>query len=80
MHNPTHQVVITISSKEDSPEVNMQVHWDPLLDNDELESIGFTPAAYLVAENFLMNMETLVATETLMELEESDLDDSRVIN
>ena len=80
MINATHQVVITISSKDDKPEVNMQVNWDPLLDMDEVEALGFTPAAYLLAENFLMSMDSLVATETLLELEESDLDDSRVVH
>lgn len=80
MINATHRVTITISSKDDKPEVNMQVNWDPLLDMDEVEALGFTPAAYLLAENFLMNMDSLVATETLLELEESDLDDSRVVH
>ena len=80
MINATHQVVITISSKDDKPEVNMQVNWDPLLDSDEIESQGYTPAAYLVAENFLLGMEDMVAAQTLLELEESDLDADRVIN
>lgn len=80
MINATHQVVITISSKDDKPEVNMQVNWDPLLDNEEVESLGYTPAAFLLAENFLMSMENLIAVETLLELEESDLDDSRVVH
>ena len=80
MINATHQVVITISSKDDKPEVNMQVNWDPLLDNEEVESLGYTPAAFLLAENFLMSMESLIAVETLLELEESDLDDSRVVH
>ena len=80
MINATHQVVITISSKDDKPEVNMQVNWDPLLDSDEIESQGYTPAAYLVAENFLLGMEDMVAAQTLLELEDSDLDADRVIN
>lgn len=80
MNNPTHQVVITISSKDDKQEVNMQVNWDPLLDNAEVESLGFTPAAYLLAENFLMSMENLIAVETLLEIEDSDMSDDRVVH
>lgn len=80
MINATHQVVITISSKDDKPEVNMQVNWDPLLDSDEIEAQGYTPAAYLVAENFLLGMEDMVAAHTLLELEDSDLDTDRIIN
>lgn len=80
MINATHRVTITISSKDDSSEVNMQVNWDPLLDSDEIETQGYTPAAYLVAENFLLGMEDMVAAQTLLELEDSDLDADRVIN
>ena len=80
MINATHQVVITISSKDDKPEVNMQVNWDPLLDNEEVESLGYTPAAFLLAENFLMSMENLIAAETLLEIENSDMSDDRVVH
>lgn len=78
--NPTHKVTITIVSSEDNADVNMKVEWSPLLGDDELQKMGYVPAAYKLAENFLFATEAMVDMAQLLEIEEGDLGDERVIN
>ena len=80
INKPTHQVVITISSHEGEPEVNLQVNWNPMLDDSEIAAQGYTPAAYTVAEHLLFATETMIDASQLFEIEEGDLDASRSIN
>jgi hypothetical protein len=77
---PTHQVVITITSHEDNPDVNLKVAFNPLLDDDEITAMGYTPAAYLLAERYLLATEQMVDTSLLLEIEEGDLSAGRSIN
>ena len=78
--HPTHKVVITLSSQENSPEVNVKVEWQPLLGDDEIEALGYIPAAYSFAEGIIMSMETAMDMAKLLEVEEGDLDGNRTIN
>ena len=80
INKPTHQVVITISSHEGDPEVNLQVNWNPLLDDSEILEQGFTPASYLVAQHLLFATEAMIDTAQLLEIEEGDMSAGRSIN
>ena len=80
INKPTHQVIITISSHENDPDVNLQVKFNPLLDDDEITAMGYTPAAYKLAEYYLCATENMVDMEQLLEIEEGDLGPSRSLN
>lgn len=80
IQNPTHKVVITIVSSKDEPDVTLKVEWDPLLGDDEIMEQGYVPAAYRLAERFLFATEDLIDQNRLLEIEEGDMDDGRVIN
>lgn len=80
INKPTHQVTIVISSHEDESDVNMRVSWSPLLGDDELNSMGYKPAAYALAERFLFTVEDMINMSQLLEIEEGDLDTNRSIN
>lgn len=78
--NPTHKVVITLTSSENKPDVNIKVQWDPLMGDDDISKAGYTPTAYTVAESLLFAIEDLVNKASLLEVEEGDLDSERTIN
>lgn len=78
--NPSHEVTITIISKDDDPSVNIKVTWNPLMNDDDVEKLGYTPTAYSVAENILFHIEELVNQASLLEIEEEDLSENRTIN
>lgn len=80
LNKPTHQVTIVISSQDDDPTVNLKVHWDPLLADNEAYEMGFVPAAYKTAEHLLFAIEGLIDNDQLLEIEEGDLDACRSIN
>lgn len=80
IQNPTHTVVITIVSSKDEPDVTLKVEWDPLLGDDEIMEQGYIPASYRLAERFLFATEDLIDQSRLLEIEEGDMDDGRVIN
>lgn len=76
----THQVVITISSNKEDPNVSMEVKWNPLLGDDEIQEQGYVPASYKLAEHFLFATEAMINSAQLFEIDEGDLDASRSIN
>lgn len=78
MTNPTHQVTVVVTSHEDSPEVHMEVKWEPAIGGQEIEDQGYIPAAYLFVQNCLLAAE--MATEGLMDVEQEDLDPARTLN
>lgn len=78
--NPTHKVVITLISSKDEPDVNIKVQWDPLMGDDEITALGYTPTAYSVAENLMFAIESMVNQATLLEVEEGDLSADRSLN
>lgn len=78
--NPTHKVVITLTSSEDEAYVTMQVEWDPLLSDQALEEIGYEPASYKMAQNILFGIEGMVDMASLLEIEEGDVSPDRTIN
>lgn len=80
VNNPTHKVVITLTSKDDEPYVTMQVNWDPLMSDDEVMAEGFEPAAYKMAQNILFGVEGMVDMANLLEVEEGDISPDRTIN
>lgn len=80
INNPTHKVVITISSYEDLPDVTLSMQWSPLLGDDEILELGYTPASYQLAEQFLLATEAMIDLTQLLEIDEGDLDAGRVIN
>lgn len=78
--NPTHTVVITLTSSEGDPNVTMSIKYDPLLGDDEIQQQGYTPAAYLLADRFLDTAQVMIDTAQLLDLEPGDLDASHSIN
>lgn len=78
--NPTHKVVITLTSSDDEPYVTMQVQWDPLLSDEQLLESGYEPAAYKMAQNILFGVEGMVDMASLLEVEEGDVSPDRTIN
>lgn len=77
---PTHQVTITLVSREDDTDVTMQIKWNPLLGDDEIEQLGYIPAAYQLADRFIDAAQLMIDTAQLLELDEGDLDAERSIN
>mgnify|MGYP003479808055 CR=1 FL=1 len=78
--HPTHKVVITIVSREGDPDVNMKVEWEPLMGDDEIQALGYIPACYKLAENFLFATEAMIDTSQLLEIKEGDLSATRSLN
>lgn len=78
--NPTHKVVITLTSSDDEPYVTMQVQWDPLLSDEQLLESGYEPASYKMAQNILFGVEGMVDMATLLAVEEEDVSPDRTIN
>lgn len=80
VNKPTHQVTITLVSSEDDPNITMKVQWSPLLGDDEIERLGYVPAAYQIADRFIDAAQMMIDTAQLLELEPGDMDASRSIN
>lgn len=80
VNNPTHKVVITLTSSEDDPYVTMQVEWDPLISDEKLQEGGYEPASYKMAQNILFGIEGMVDMATLLAVEEEDVSPDRTIN
>lgn len=78
MTNPTHRVVVEVTSFEDNPEVHMEVKWEPTIDGKDIEDQGYIPAAYLFVQQCLLAAEA--ASEGLMDVEQEDLDPDRTLN
>lgn len=80
VNNPTHKVIITLTSSEDEPFVTMQVNWDPLMSDEEVAASGYEPACYMMAQNILFGVEGMVDMASLLEVEEGDVSPDRTIN
>lgn len=80
VNNPTHKLVITVVSSKDDPNVTLTMEFDPLLSDEEVQDLGYVPAAYKLAENFLFSIENIIDTESLMEYSEEDLGLNRTLN
>lgn len=78
--NPTHKVIITVSSEGDEPGINMSVQWDPLLTDEQVEELGFVPTAYRVAERMVLAVEPMIDPDSVQEFEEEDLGFNRTLN
>lgn len=77
MSDLTHKVVVEVSSVGDSPEVHMEVRWNPA-DDGGVEEMGYVPAAFMFVQQCLLAAE--LASVDGVEIEEGDLDDTRTIN
>lgn len=81
MNNPspfTHKVVVEVYSTNDSPEVHMEVKWEPTIDGKDIEDQGYIPAAYQFIQQVLLSAEA--QSEGLMDVEEEDLHENRTLN
>lgn len=78
--NPTHSVIITISSSEQEDNVNVKVEWSPSLADADIEKQGYVPAAYLFADGLISSLETAIETAHLLEFDVEDMNDGRTIN
>ena len=77
IENPTHQVEILVQSQLDNPEIHMEVKWQPLMSDEEIEEVGYVPAAYQFIQSLLEMSELLSKGDGECEL--NDLSD-RTIN
>jgi len=57
--------VITLSSTDDSPEVNVKVVWEPSLVGEDVEELGYLPASFVVASEIIDNMLADMVQEEL---------------
>lgn len=73
---PTHKVVVEVSSFEDSPEVHMEVRWEPSLEGKDIEEQGYVPAAYLFVQRCLLAAEEASTDDVDIE----DLSEDRTLN
>lgn len=78
MNNYTHKAVVTIYSTQDSPEVFMEVQWEPTLEGKDIEDQGYIPAAY----KFMQQVIELAAVsgEYGALLDEEDVAEYRTLN
>ena len=77
IENPTHQVTVLVQSQLESPEVHMEIKWQPLISDEEIEEMGYVPAAYKFIQSLLEMSELLSRGDVECEL--SDLSD-RTLN
>lgn len=78
MNEFTHKAVIEVYSTLDSPEVHMEVKWEPTIDGEDIEDQGYIPAAYQFVQQVLLTAE--VVSDGLMDIEEYDLSEDRTLN
>lgn len=53
MESPTHEVTVTVQSRLDEPGVALEVKWRPLLSDEEIQEMGYVPAAYQFVQYLL---------------------------
>lgn len=73
---PTHKVVITVTSYRDEPDVHMEVSYGPL--SEDLGEGDYQPAAYEFVQRALIS--AVEEAEGEVSYEASDLDENRSIN
>lgn len=78
MNDFTHKVVVEVYSSHDSPEVHMEVKWEPTINGKDIEDQGYIPAAYMFVQQCLLAAE--LASVGDVEIEEEDLSDNRTLN
>lgn len=78
MSDYTHRVLVEVTSVGDSPEVKMEVKWEPALEGSDIEDQGYIPAAYMFVQQCLLAAE--LASEGELEIEEEDLAGHRTLN
>lgn len=52
----THVATLSIYSSEDSPDVWIQVDWDPKLTGKQVHELGYFPAAYKFVQDHVVPM------------------------
>lgn len=58
----THEATLRIFSNEDSPDVWVQIDWEPKMTGSELEALGYFPASYrFIQENVVPMLEEAFA-------------------
>lgn len=80
MHdNPiSHRVTVVVDSYMDSPEVSVEIKWEPELTDAEIAEMGYLPAAYRFVEATLISAVFMSQGDT--EIEQEDIPRDRVIN
>lgn len=78
MNDFTHKVTVEVFSTKDSPEVHMEVKWEPTIDGKDIEDQGYIPAAYMFVQQCLLAAE--LASVDDVEIEEEDLSPDRTLN
>lgn len=52
----THKLHITISSVDDEPDTYVSIQFDPSLDGEDLQRLGYKPASYIFLDKYVMPM------------------------
>lgn len=71
LESPTHEVTVVVQSSLDDPHVSMEVQWRPLLSSEEIQEMGYVPAAYQFVQQLLEVAELASTGDAECELVDS---------
>lgn len=65
MSEQTHKAVLTLTSVGRSDDVEVSIQWEPVMNREDLQKLGYLPAAFQFIQTYILPALESAATEDL---------------